>query len=168
MDLGPSPVSWTVVPRFNRVRSYIAENSTLIIVNVENLTRLLKLLLQCFPATHSKTDQKIMDGSSLNFSQPILQNSFRNSDFFQFALNDVGSLPENQNISDLNLTTKNPLNSWALKFIFSLMNSHQKSYTVKLTRAKLPANGGKFTCRLHVKKPHTVYIRYLHFTCKNR
>ena len=28
MDLGPSPVSWTVVPRFNRVGSYIPENST--------------------------------------------------------------------------------------------------------------------------------------------
>ena len=28
MDLGPSPVSWTVVPRFNRVGSYIAEKST--------------------------------------------------------------------------------------------------------------------------------------------
>ena len=28
MDLGASPVSWTVVPRFNRVGSYIPENST--------------------------------------------------------------------------------------------------------------------------------------------
>ena len=27
MDLGPSPVSWTVVPRFNRVGSYILEKS---------------------------------------------------------------------------------------------------------------------------------------------
>ena len=30
MDLGPSPVSWTVVPRFNRVGSYIPESSTLV------------------------------------------------------------------------------------------------------------------------------------------
>ena len=32
-------------------------------------------------------------------------------------------------------------------------------YTVKLTRAKLPANTGNFTRRLHVKRPHT------QFTC---
>ena len=62
----------------------------------------------------------------------------------------------------INLTTKNLLNSWALKFIFSLMNSHQKPYTVKLTRAKLPANAGNFTCRLHVKKPHT---QFTYVTC---
>ena len=31
MDLGPSPVSWTVVPRFNRVGSYIPEHSTVVI-----------------------------------------------------------------------------------------------------------------------------------------
>ena len=31
MDLGPSPVSWTVVPRFNRVGSYVRENSTLFV-----------------------------------------------------------------------------------------------------------------------------------------
>ena len=29
VDLGPSPVSWTVVPRFNRVGSYVPANSTL-------------------------------------------------------------------------------------------------------------------------------------------
>ena len=32
-------------------------------------------------------------------------------------------------------------------------------YTVKLTRAKLPANAGNFTRELHVKRPHT------QFTC---
>ena len=28
MDVGPSPVSWTVVPRFDRFESYFPENST--------------------------------------------------------------------------------------------------------------------------------------------
>ena len=32
-------------------------------------------------------------------------------------------------------------------------------YTVKLARAKLSANAGNFTCRPHVKRPHT------QFTC---
>ena len=32
-------------------------------------------------------------------------------------------------------------------------------YTVKLTRAKFPANAGNFTCGLHVKRSHT------QFTC---
>ena len=31
------------------------------------------------------------------------------------------------------------------------------TYTVKLTLAKLPANAGDFTCRLHVKKPHAQF-----------
>ena len=43
------------------------------------------------------------------------------------------------------------------------------TYTVKLTRAKLPANAGNFTHGLHVKKaPHAVYMRYMQFTCENR
>ena len=32
MDLGPYPVSWTVVPRFNRVGSYIPETSTVMLL----------------------------------------------------------------------------------------------------------------------------------------
>ena len=32
------------------------------------------------------------------------------------------------------------------------------NYTVKLTRAKLPANAGNFTCGLHVKRPHTQFV----------
>ena len=35
----------------------------------------------------------------------------------------------------------------------------QPPYTVKLTRAKLIANAVNFTCRLHVRRPHT------QFTC---
>ena len=33
--------------------------------------------------------------------------------------------------------------------------SKDQYYTVKLTRAKLPANVGNFTCGMHVKGPHT-------------
>ena len=32
------------------------------------------------------------------------------------------------------------------------------SYTVKLARAKLPANAGNFSCSLQVKRPHTQFI----------
>ena len=32
------------------------------------------------------------------------------------------------------------------------------AHTVKLARAKLPANAGNFTCSSHVKRPHTQFI----------
>ena len=37
VDLGPSPVSWTVVSRFNRVGSYIPENSTVMVSDLDSL-----------------------------------------------------------------------------------------------------------------------------------
>ena len=39
------------------------------------------------------------------------------------------------------------------------MKTLPRAYTVKLTRAKLPANAGNFTCSSQVKRPHT------QFTC---
>ena len=43
------------------------------------------------------------------------------------------------------------------------------TYTVKLARAKLPANAGNFTCSSQVKKiPRAVYLRYMQFTCNYR
>ena len=32
VDLGPSPVSWTVVPRFNRIGIYLPENSLVVLL----------------------------------------------------------------------------------------------------------------------------------------
>ena len=48
---------------------------------------------------------------------------------------------------------------WGL-FLWNLYTNIQEvHHTVKLTRAKLLANAGNFTCGLHVKRPHT------QFTC---
>ena len=41
--------------------------------------------------------------------------------------------------------------------------------TVKLARAKLPANAGNFTCSSQVKRvPRAVYLLYMQFTCNYR
>ena len=49
MDLGPSPVSWTLVPRYSRVGSYIPENSTVALLGGLVTLDLFISLLRNFP-----------------------------------------------------------------------------------------------------------------------
>ena len=50
-----------------------------------------------------------------------------------------------------------------------IFEASKVNYTVKLARAKLPANAGKFNLQFAGKKaPHAVHPRYMQFTCKNR
>ena len=49
MDLGPSPVSWTVVPRFNRVGSYIPKNSTVTLLGGLLTLDLFNIVIEKLP-----------------------------------------------------------------------------------------------------------------------